>query len=212
MRKATRIVASAFGVFAGFGGPEHGYFEILQGHVRPDTLMIAAIGPPCDPKKVWNLCEPAMTVIPSFLMTGILATVLGLVTMVWAAAFVHRKHGAIVLILLSIALLLVGGGLFPPVIGVIAGVTGTRIDAPLTRQPSSVLRFLAKLWPWPLVAFFVWALGQFLVGHYFNEFLQKTGFLSPLLIVGLLVLSILTGYASDVVAGAESPQAYSPRG
>jgi len=201
MRKATRIVASLFGVFAGFGGPEHGYFEILQGNVRPDSLIIAAIGPPCEPEKVWNLCEPAMTVIPSYLVTGILASIIGLITMIWAAAFVHRKNGGIVLILLSIALLLVGGGLFPPVIGIIAGVIGTRINAPLTRQPGSVLRFFAKLWPWPLVAFFVWVFGQFLVGHYFNEFLQKSGFLSSLLIIGLFVLSILTGYAYDVHDG-----------
>jgi hypothetical protein len=218
MRKATRIVASAFGAFAGFGGPEHGYFEMLQGHARPDTLVIAAIGPPCDPEKVWNLCEPAMTVVPSFLVTGILATVLGLVTMVWAAAFVHKKGGGIVLILLSIALLLVGGGLFPPVIGVIAGLIGTRINAPLARRPGrrlakppykkcSVSSFLVRLWPWSLVVFFVWAFGQFLVGHYFNELLQKSGFLSPLLIVGLYVLSILSAYGSDVEAGAEPPQA-----
>jgi hypothetical protein len=201
VRKATRVVASLFGIFAGFGGPEHGYFEILQGHVRPDSLIIAAMGPPCDPEKVWNLCEPAMTVIPSFLITGILATVIGLITMIWAAAFVHRKHGGIVLILLSIALLLVGGGLVPPMIGIIAGVIGTRINAPLTRRPGSVLRFFAKLWPWPLVAFFVWVFGQFVVGYFFNEFSQKIGFLIPLLIIGLLVLSILTGYAYDLHDG-----------
>jgi hypothetical protein len=201
VRKATRVVASLFGIFAGFGGPEHGYFEILQGNVRPDSLIIAAMGPPCDPEKVWNLCEPAMTVIPSFLVTGILATVIGLITMIWAAVFVHRKHGGIVLMLLSIALLLFGGGLFPPLIGIIAGVVATRINAPLTRQPGSVLRFFAKLWPWPLVAFFVWASGQFVVGYFFNEFLQKSGFLIPLLIIGLLVLSILTGHAHDAYNG-----------
>ena len=202
MRKATRVVAALFGAFAGFGGPEHGYFEILRGNTRPDSLMIAAMGPPCEPEKVWNLCEPAMTVVPSYLVTGILAFIVGLITMIWAAAFVHRKNGGLVLILLSIALLLVGGGLFPPVIGIVAGLVATRINAPLTRQPTrlygKVLRFLAKLWPWPLVAFFVWAFGQFIVGYFFNEFLLKSGFLVPLLIIGLLVLSILTGYAYDV--------------
>ena len=201
MRKATRVVASLFGIFAGFGGPEHGYFEILQGNVRPDSLIIAAMGPPCEPEKVWNLCEPAMTVIPSFLVTGILAAVIGLMTMIWAAVFVQRKNGGIVLMLLSIALLLVGGGLFPPVIGIVAGVVATKINAPLTRRPGSVLRFFAKLWPWPLVAFFAWVFGQFVVGYFFNEFLQKSGFLIPLLIIGLLVLSILTGYAYDVHDG-----------
>jgi hypothetical protein len=200
MRKATRIVALALGVFAGFGGPEHGCFEMLQGYTRPESLMIASIGPPCDPEKVWNLCEPAMTVIPSFLVTGILATVLGLITMIWAAAFVHRKHGGLVLILLSFVLLLFGGGIFPPVIGIIAGVVGTRINRPLTRRPGSILCFLATLWPWPLVAFFVWAFGQFLVGHYFNEFLIEIGFLVPLFFIGLLVLSIFSAYAYDVQA------------
>lgn len=197
MRKATRIAASLFGIFAGFGGPEHGYFEMLQGDVRPESLMIASMGPPCEPEAVWHACEPAMTVIPSFLLTGILATVVGLLTMIWAGAFVQRKHGGLVLILLSILLLLVGGGLFPPVIGIIAGVVATRINVPMTRRPGRVLPFLAKLWPWPIVAFFVWVFAQFVVGYYFNEFLMRTGFVSPLLIIGLLVLSIFTGHARD---------------
>jgi hypothetical protein len=201
MRKATRVVASLFGVFAGFGGPEHGYFEILQGNVRPDSLMIASMGPPCDPEKVWNLCEPAMTILPSFLITGILATFLGVGTMIWSAAFVQRKHGGLVLIALSVALLLVGGGLFPPVIGIVVGVVATRINAPLTRRSGRVSSLLARLWPWPLVAFFVWAFGQFLVGYLFHQLLMQSGFLSPLLIVGLLVLSIFTGYAYDMQEG-----------
>jgi hypothetical protein len=197
MRKATRIVASLLGLFAGFGGPEHGYFEILRGNVRPDSLMIASMGPPCDPETVWHACEPAMTVVSSFLVTGILATVVGVVTMIWAAAFVHRRHGGLVLILLSIALLLLGGGLFPPVIGIVAGAVATRINRPVTRRPGSVLSFLSKLWPWALAAFFVWAFGQFVVGYFFNDLLMQSGFLSPLLMLGLLVLSILSGYAYD---------------
>jgi hypothetical protein len=198
MRKATRIVASLFGIFAGFGGPEHGYFEVLQGNVRPESLIIASMGPPCDPETVWHTCEPAMTVVPSFLVTGILATIVGIVTMIWAGAFVQRKHGGMILILLSIALLLVGGGLVPPVIGIIAGVVATRINVPVTRRPGRVSSFLAKLWPWPLVAFFVWVFGQFIVGYFFNGLLMATGFVSPLLIIGLLVLSIFTGHARDV--------------
>ncbi len=198
MRKATRVVASLFGLFAGFGGPEHGYFEILQGNVRPEGLMIASMGPPCDPEKVWNLCEPAMTVVPSFLITGIVATAVGVITMIWSVAFIQRKHGGLVLMLLSIALLLVGGGLFPPVIGFVAGVVATRINVPVTRQPGRVLSLLARWWPWPLVAFFVWAFGQFAVGYFFNDLLMQSSFLVPLLIVGLLVLSIFTGHAYDV--------------
>jgi hypothetical protein len=122
MRRATRITASALGLFAGFGGPEHGYFQIQQGHVRPDGLFIASIGPPCDPEQVWHLCEPAMTVIPSFLVTGIVATLVGVITMIWAVAFIQRRLGWLVMILLSVALLLTGGGLVPPLFGIGAGV------------------------------------------------------------------------------------------
>ena len=201
MRKATRIVAASLGVFAGIGGPEHGVFEILQGHVKPDAVVIAAMGPPCDPESVWNLCEPAMTIVPSFLVTGILATVLGILTIAWAAFFAHRRHGGPVLMLLSIGLLLFGGGLFPPVIGIVSGVIATRINVPLHRvpgrRPGRASRFLAGLWPWSLVAFFVWVFGQFAVGYFFNEFLITSGFLIPLLIVGLMALAIVSGVAHD---------------
>lgn len=198
MRKATRIIAASFGIFAGLGGLEHGYFEILQGNVRPESIMIASMGPPCVPKEVWHTCEPAMTVIPSFLVTGILAMVLGLVTMVWAVAFVQRQHGGTILALLSFGLLLFGGGIFPPVIGIIGGVVGTRINTPLKRQPGPAWRMLAKLWPWTIVVFFVWLFGQFVIGYFFNEFLMESGVLIPVLILGLLVVSILAGYGHDV--------------
>jgi hypothetical protein len=44
-----------------------------------------------------------------------------------AAVYIHRKNGRLVLILLSIMMLAVGGGIIPPVIGVIAGIIGTQI-------------------------------------------------------------------------------------
>jgi hypothetical protein len=64
MRKATKTVATWLGIAAGIAGLENGYFEILQGYTRPEGLMIASMGPPCDPEVVWNACEPAMTILP----------------------------------------------------------------------------------------------------------------------------------------------------
>ncbi|MGC9396509.1 MAG: hypothetical protein ACP5J4_16820 [Anaerolineae bacterium] len=177
---------------------EHGYFEILQGHVRPAGLMIISMGPPCDPEVAWNACEPAMTVLPSFLITGILAVILGLAISVWSAGFIQRKHGGLVLMLLSVALLLFGGGLFPPLIGLIAGAAGTRINKPLTREPGGITRFVAKLWPWPLVLLLVWLLGQFPVGYFFNDFLKSIMYFGLALILTMLPLSVYTGYARDV--------------
>ena len=208
MRSATRLVATWFGVAAGLAGIEHGYFEVLQGNVRPDSLMIASMGPPCDPERIWNACEPAMTVIPSFLITGILAIIAGLAVLIWAAAFVQRRKGGVVLILLSIVLLLVGGGLFPPLIGIIGGAAGTRINAPLSRKAGRLsgrmLSVLARLWPWPLVIFLVWLLGQWIVGYFFNDFLRENGYLSLLLIITLLPLSVFAAYAHDMQHGVRA--------
>jgi hypothetical protein len=202
MRKAVRVVAASLGFLAGFGGPEHGVFEVMQGHVRPEGLMIASMGPPCDPETVWNACEPAMTVVPSFLITGILATIVGILTMVWAIGFVHKKRiGGPVLFGLSIALLLVGGGLFPPVIGIVGSVVALFIHAPARREPGRapgpVTRFFAALWPWPVVAFFAWLLGQFVIGYFINDWLRESGFLIPLLILGTMALSIVSAFARD---------------
>jgi hypothetical protein len=208
MRRATRTVAAAFGVFAGFGGVEHGYFEVLQGNVRPEGIMIVSMGPPCVPEEVWNACEPAMTIIPNFLVTGIVAMALGLVTMVWSAGFAQRQHGGAILALMSIGLLLFGGGIFPPLIGLVGGMMGTRIDVPLGGRPSPAWRAAAKMWPGAIVALFVWLFSQFVIGYFFNDFIMgNDAVLVPWLglIFGLLVLSVLAAHARDACdPGAEA--------
>ncbi|MBA7485145.1 hypothetical protein ES707_20680 [subsurface metagenome] len=118
----TRVAASAIGIFGGLGGASHGPGEMLQGNIAPNGLVIEAW-----PELTVLAGEPAMTIIPSFLVTGVLTVIFGLLVAVWAAKFVQRKNGGLVLILLSIIMLLVGGGLFPPVFGVVAGIIGTRI-------------------------------------------------------------------------------------
>jgi hypothetical protein len=204
MRKATKTVAMWFGIAAGMAGLEHGYFEILQDSTPLASLAFPSMGPPCDPAVIWNACEPAMSILPNFLLTGILAMLLGLALIVWSAAFVQRKHGGLVLILLSIALLLFGGGFFPPLIGIIGGAAGTRINRPLRGKPGRVTRFAARLWPWPLVVLMVWLLAQFLVGYFFNDFLKGIMGFGLLLILTMLPLSVYTAYAHDA-AGQPPP-------
>jgi len=147
---AAGIVASIFGVLAGLGGLTHGIGEVLQGNVAPDGILIESWtqGPIAT-----NMGgEPGMTIVPNLLVTGILNILVSLAVLVWAAAFVQRKNGGWILIFLSIAMMLVGGGFGPPIIGILAGVAGTGINAPLTwwrkHLPVNVRRFLAKLWPW----------------------------------------------------------------
>jgi hypothetical protein len=202
MRRATRISATVLGLTAGVAGIEHGIFEALQGNARPEGLMISSIGPPCVPQLSWNQCEPAMTIIPSFLVTGILAIILGLIVTLWSAFFVQKKRGGLVLILVCIPLLLFGGGIFPPLIGAIAGALGTRIHKPLnpgrSRLSGGLLRFLAVLWPWALGLYVAWVLGQWVIGHFFNDWLLANGYLIIVMVLGSLLLSVVASYARDL--------------
>jgi hypothetical protein len=204
MKSASRVTASALGAYAGLLGAVHGYFEILQGNVAPNGLMINAIGPPCQPEMVAHACFPAMTVIPNFLVTGILAVVVGLTAAIWAAAFVQRKRGVLILVLLSLSMLVVGGGFVPTFVGLIAAYAGTRIHAPPTQQRTRLspraLHTLAKLWPWSLVAYFAWVFpAQWLLGRFFNAFLLNAGLILFFCDLGLPLLAVSTGFAHDTL-------------
>jgi len=200
MRKATKIVAMWLGITAGLAALEHGYFEILQGNVRPAGVMFPSWGAEvCDPARAWHACEPAMSLLPNFLVMGILTILLSLAVFAWSGWFIQRKQGGLVLILLAIALLLVGGGFFPPVIALVGGLAGSQINRPLNGLPSGFTRFAAKLWPWPLVIYLVWTVGQFPFGYFFNDFLKSIMGFGLLVILGSLPLSIYTAYAHDFV-------------
>jgi hypothetical protein len=121
-RSITIGVASILGIFAGIGGASHGPGEILQGNIAPSEILIEA----------WPVLtslggEPAMTLIPSFSVSGIVTVITGVAVTIWAATRIQSKNGPLVLILLSTMMLLVGGGLIPPAIGVLAGIIGARV-------------------------------------------------------------------------------------
>lgn len=153
MNKATRINVATLGTIFGISGMSHGFFETLQGNVPTRGLFIFAIG---ESQKMWpHGNEPAFTVIPNFLLTGIAAMIVGLTIIIWSLGFVHKKNGPTVFILLFILLLLVGGGvaqiLFFPFIWLVS----TRIHQPLAwwRKvlPINLQEPLAKVWRWFLV-------------------------------------------------------------
>jgi len=203
---ALRATASVFGVYAGLLGMEHGFFETLQGNVAPKGIKILAVGPPGLPFPFGH--EPAMTLIPNFLATGILAMTFGLLIMVWAAMLVQRKHGAVVLVLLSIVFLLVGGGFGPISLLITASIAAARIDKPLiwwrSHLRANLRRLLAKMWPWFLIAALLWVPFEFTLGYILglkNDPKPSLASLNLLLSYPLLVfftLTLITGFAHEV--------------
>ncbi len=199
---ATRVVASTLGVLVGLAGIEHGCFEMLQGYVSPNGIMIDAIGPAY---KFWpGSAERALTIIPNFLLTGILAVIFGVLVTVWAAAFVRRRFGALVLFVLSIILFLVGGGLAPIILTVLATATATRIGKPLMwwRVHLPVRITLAGLWPRVIYAFVLVFWGTVAVQIFGLPIDASTtaGVVSVLgvIMVALIPVTVVVGFAADV--------------
>jgi hypothetical protein len=145
---ATRVIVTAIGVFFGIGGMDHGFFEILQGNTPTPGLVINAIG---EAQRFWvEGTEPAFTLVPNFMITGILAMIVGLTIVIWSLFFVHKKHGRAVFLGLFILLFLVGGGMGQAFFFIPAWAFATRMHKPLTWWkkvlPRSSWPFLSNLW------------------------------------------------------------------
>jgi len=206
---ATRTLVGAFGIMVGVAGIEHGILEVLQGNVRPtDGVMIDAIGPA---QRFWeHSSEFALTLIPNFLATGILAILFGLLVLIWAGWFVQRRYGAWVLLALSVILFLVGGGFAPIFVTLLGFAAATRIGKPLKlwrkSLPGVARRILAALWPWVLVilvALFAITVEIAIFGYPLRWLIsadtlfaiQWTG---GYIMLGLIVLCLPAAFAHDI--------------
>lgn len=115
--KKLALAAAALGIFTGLGGASHGPGEMLQGNLAPESYVIQAW-----PTLTVLNGEPAITIIPSYLISGIATIIVGVSMAVWAWKFTEHKLGGPVLILFSLLLLAVGGGQVPPFFGIAAGI------------------------------------------------------------------------------------------
>jgi hypothetical protein len=153
MNRATKTIVSTIGVILGISGLDHGFFEILQGNQPTNGVLIEAIGPN---HIMWEHGgEGAFTILPTFLLTGILAVLTGILMIIWSVKYIDHKHGPLVFFILNLLLFLFGGGIAAPIlIYPAAGLAATRIHKPLTwwRKvlPERLRPVLAKLWPYTL--------------------------------------------------------------
>lgn len=201
---AARAVASIFGVLSGLGGIIHGIGETLQGNIAPSGI---AINSWTEGPIATNMGgEPAMTIIPNLLVTGILTLLVSLAMIGWSAAFVQRKNGGLIQLCLSIAMLLVGGGFAPPIVGILASVAGLGINTSYTwwrtHLPVALRRVLAQVWPWVfgvnVINGVFLVVGSVILVYVFALNAPDLFVNSFFLAIVLLLLSIVTGVAYDL--------------
>lgn len=203
MEKATRTVISTFGVLAGLAAIEHGIGEALQGNVAPGALVFASWPGSAFFRIVGG--EPAMTIVPNLLFTGILAIIAGLAFAVCAALLTWQVPRGPVLILLSIVMLLVGGGFGPPLLGLILGTAATRVNTPLASRHSRLAvgfqYVLRQLWPWSfglcLIAWLLMFPGTAILGYFFGVTDPNLVVLLVFVAFGLMLVTIFAARAND---------------
>lgn len=207
MNRATKFTAMAWGAILGISSMSHGFFETLQGNTPTNALFITAIG---ETHQMWEHgSEPAFTIIPNFLVTGLAAILVGLALIIWSIRFLDRRHGATNLLLLFILSVLVGGGIAQVLIFPAVWAVATRINKPLTwwRKvlPENLLDTLASIWPWLLGVsslLFLTTLAVVTFGVFpgvsDDEQILTIMIASLLAGYGLYILSFVTGLARDI--------------
>jgi len=204
---ATRIIVTTIGVIFGFSGFNHGFFEFLQGSTPTNGLVIQAIG---EAQRFWVYgTEEAFTLIPNFLISGLLSMILGLTIIVWSIWFIQTKHGRTIFLILFILLFLVGGGIGQIVFFIPAWAFATRMNKPLTwwRKvlPKSIWLFLSKLWIITLtlasMAILIGleiAVFGFIPGINNPENIQNTALILVLISAILYIITFIAGFGHEL--------------
>jgi hypothetical protein len=204
MNKGTSKLFLTLGILAGIMGIEHGIGEVLEGYRPTDGIFILSW-----PDSVFfevMAGEPAMTIIPNYLITGLLAIFFsGVFLLVLVKPRLDRK-AVLVLFALLILMLLTGGGFGPPILGTIAVLIAFKRNSPLNtwnRLPTKLHHALSRLWPWsfglcllgwlmlfpgaPLIAYFTGTDNALLMGI-------------PILIAfAFIPITLLLGFSRDIL-------------
>jgi hypothetical protein len=192
---STRVYVLILGILAGLAGMAHGIFEILQGN-KPTEDILVRIG--------------AYTIIPNYLVTGIVSVVFSLLILIWTIWFIHKHNGTIVYLLLIIILFFVGGGIAPIMGLLITWAVATRIDKSLTWWgkvlPEKIRKLLARQWLVVLITgiiFLFIGIGIWLIFTPPGEIYQITivdYVCWSFLCLGFLfqILTIISGFACDI--------------
>lgn len=206
VNKSTLIISKIVGILLAISGFEHGLFESLHGNIQTESLIIQSI--PQNMQKWEGGSEEAFTLIPNYLVTGILAMSISVFIIIWVIFFLTSYYGKIMLRILFILLTLVGGGIGYTPVFISLLIYTSKIDQPLNakkyKDPNKVMIFFSKIWPFTLIiATLTWSLLiEIAIWGYFpgvnaTESLMNIVWICLFSTLILVNVSFLSGYAKD---------------
>lgn len=202
----VHLIASCFGILAGFGNLGYGIIEILQGNSIPAGIIVNALTVPFT--RAAHVVEPTIVLIPNFIITGSIVAATSIIYIILSAAFIKRKNAGIIMIALSIFQVIVGGSFARSIQSLIYGLVGTRINSnhKWWRLHLSIKsrQFMSQIWLEVFVACLVLYMIHISMGFvaFFISINQNT-VVSILVAVSsygnllFFVLTLIAGFASD---------------
>ncbi len=159
---AIKIAVMLVSIICGISGIVHGLFEVFQGnkaielHSVAGKLMIYAIG---ESNRFWEFgYAPAFTIIPNYLITGIIAIIISTIVIIYSANFIYFKYSWMILLLLSILQYLSGGGAAQFGCAIIISIYAMLINSRLRlwrKIPYKIRNIISKPWLILLVIFLI---------------------------------------------------------
>ena len=196
---ASKFTAILFSIFGAFFGLEHGIGEVLQGNISTQGLKIYAYSAPGLVFPFGR--EPALSVVPNYLISGILTILFGLIIIIWSAKLIQMKYGAFGLFGLSLILFLTGGGFGPFTTLIFASITALKKNSNFIwwkrLLPFRLRTFIAKLFPYVTILFLLWIPFELILGLFFGIGYPYPGYLLAYIFPFIIIINILTAFSHD---------------
>jgi len=136
LNKKTALFASILGSLVGFAGIGHGFLAASQGFENSNSVYLEKSG--------------SFSVIPNYLITGIIAIIIGSFIIFWSIKYISSKNGPKIFIISSILMIVIGGGLAAIVYAPITFIVALKIKSRKEPKTATCLRSisdaLAKKW------------------------------------------------------------------
>ena len=213
MNKTTMTLFLTLGILAGIMGIEHGIGEVLEGYRPTESVFILS----WPDSAFFGIMagEPAMTIIPNYFVTGLLAIFFSGAFLIVLVKPGHDRKTIIILAALLILMLLTGGGFGPPILGMIAVLIALKRNSPLKlwrKLPSKLHTVLSRLWPWSfglcLLGWLMLFPGAALIAFFTgidNAFLMVI----PILIAfAFIPITLFLGFSRDLLERESESQSF----
>lgn len=186
--KASAVILITYTAIVGF---IHGVGEILQTGSKLSSNFILALNV-ANPDQVWHAGLPAFSLMPSFLISGIMTILISTVIIISVNLLIESNYFKF-FPLLFILLFLFGGGFVPPFIGIVSStyyVIWKRTNVN-NMQPSFLGKLIAKSWIYLISILLFWLPSSWIFGWIFPVFMLQISSATFILLNVILPILIL---------------------